>query len=56
MYVFITITILGIIHRPFFIYQRVYETGFCLRFQVDLTQLGPINRASLCLGNLKAER
>jgi hypothetical protein len=37
---------LDIIHRPVYISNNVSEIGFCLRLQVKLTQLGPINRAS----------
>jgi hypothetical protein len=37
------IVFLDIIHRPVFI---VSESGFCLRLQVEPTQLGPIDRAS----------
>jgi hypothetical protein len=29
--------------------RNVSETGFCLRLQVEPTQLGPIDRASPCL-------
>jgi hypothetical protein len=29
--------------------QNVSETGFCLRHQVEPTQLGPFHRASPCL-------
>jgi hypothetical protein len=43
----VTITILDIIHRPFFYLKHdVWETGFCLRLQVERTQLGQIDRAS----------
>jgi hypothetical protein len=36
-----------IIHRPVFIQKhKVSETGFCLRLQVERTQLGPTDRAS----------
>jgi hypothetical protein len=47
------IMLLDFIHRPVFIYKdrpvyfskhNVSETGFCLRFQVKPTQLGPIDR------------
>jgi hypothetical protein len=39
--------ILHIIHRPVYISEHnVSETGFCLRLQVNSTQLGPIHRAS----------
>jgi hypothetical protein len=41
------IMFLDIIHRPVYITKHnVSETGFCLRLQIKLTQLGPINRAS----------
>jgi hypothetical protein len=33
----------------YFIKHDVSETGFCLRLQVDPTQMGPIERASLRL-------
>jgi hypothetical protein len=46
----LTITILDIIHRPvFYLKYDVSVTGFCLHLQVEPTQLGPIDRASLCL-------
>jgi hypothetical protein len=45
-----SITILDIIHRPiFYLEQKVSETGFCLRLQVEPIQLGPIDRAGPCL-------
>jgi hypothetical protein len=45
----ITSTILDINHRPvFYLKQNVSETVFCLRLQVELTQLGPTDRSSLC--------
>jgi hypothetical protein len=45
-----TITILDIIHRPvFYLKHNVSEDGFCSRFQVEATQLGTIDRPSLCL-------
>jgi hypothetical protein len=34
------IKILGITHRPNFIKNDDSETGFCLRFQVEPTQIG----------------
>jgi hypothetical protein len=38
---YITIKILGFIHRPgFYLKHDVSETTFCLRLQVLLTQLG----------------
>jgi hypothetical protein len=46
----ITIAILDIIHRPVFhLKHNVSETGFCLRIQVEHTQLGLIDRPSVCL-------
>jgi hypothetical protein len=49
-YINITIRILDIIHRPvLYLKHDVSETGFCLRLQVEITQVGPIERASLCL-------
>jgi hypothetical protein len=46
------ITILEIIHRPvFYLKHDVSETGFCLSLQVNTTQLGSIDTASLCLRN-----
>jgi hypothetical protein len=44
----ITITILDIIHRPvFYLKQDFSDTGFCLRLQVEPTQMGPTDRATL---------
>jgi hypothetical protein len=41
------IMFLDIIHRPVYIsIHNVSETGFCLRFQVKPTQLGPIDNVS----------
>jgi hypothetical protein len=38
-----TITILDIAHRPvFYLNQEVSEPEFCLRLQVEPTQMGPI--------------
>jgi hypothetical protein len=38
----IATTIRDIIHRPaFYLKHNVWETGFCLRLQVEPTQLGP---------------
>jgi hypothetical protein len=38
------------IHRPvFYLKHDISETGFCLRFQVEPTQLGPVDTASLCV-------
>jgi hypothetical protein len=46
----VTITILYFIHRPVFYFKHnISKTGFCSRLQVELTQLGPMDRASLCL-------
>jgi hypothetical protein len=42
---------LDIIRRPVFILKHVSETGFCLRLQVEPTQLGPIDTASRYLRN-----
>jgi hypothetical protein len=46
----ITITILDIIHHPV-LYRKhgISETGFSLRLQEEPTQVGPLERASLCL-------
>jgi hypothetical protein len=47
-YINISITILDIILRPvFYLKHDVLETGFCLRLQVEPTQLGLRDRASL---------
>jgi hypothetical protein len=49
-YINITITILGIIHRPvFYLKCNVMETGFSLRPEVEPSQLGSIDRAILFL-------
>jgi hypothetical protein len=49
-YINITITILDIFHhRVFHIKHNVSETGFCLRLQVEATQLGPVQRQRLAL-------
>jgi hypothetical protein len=49
-YINIAINILDIIHRPiFYLKYDVSEAGFCLRIQVETTQLGPTNRGTLCL-------
>jgi hypothetical protein len=45
----INIMFLNIIHRHVYISKHVSETGFCLRLQVEPTQLGPIDRTSPCL-------
>jgi hypothetical protein len=46
----ITITVFDIIHRQVFYLQHdVSETEFCLHLHVEPTQLGPRDRAGLCL-------
>jgi hypothetical protein len=46
----ITITILDIIHRPVFcLKHNVSETGFCLRLQLQPTQVVPTDRARFYL-------
>jgi hypothetical protein len=45
----ITFIIMDIIHRPAFHLKYFSETGFCLRLQVEYTQVGPIDRISPCL-------
>jgi hypothetical protein len=46
----ITFKILGIVHRPvFYLKHDVSETEIRLSLQVERTQLGPIDRVSLCL-------
>jgi hypothetical protein len=51
--IYITIKILDIIHRPVFcLKHNISETEFCLRLQVEPTQLCPIDRASLYLHHL----
>jgi hypothetical protein len=48
-YINVTITFLDSIHRPvFYLKHDVSEIGFCLRLQVEPTELGQIDRASLC--------
>jgi hypothetical protein len=43
-----TVTALDIIHSPvFYLKHDVSEAGFCLRFQVEPTQFGPLDSASL---------
>jgi hypothetical protein len=43
-------TIPDIIYRPLFYLKHGFsETGFCPRLQVEPTQLGLTDRASLCL-------
>jgi hypothetical protein len=46
----ITITILDIIHHYVIFYKKyeASENGFCLGFQVDPTQVGPREGASVC--------
>jgi hypothetical protein len=49
----IIIMFLDNLHRPvLFKTHNVSETGFCLRLQVESTQLGPIDRASPSLRTL----
>jgi hypothetical protein len=49
-YINITITILDIIHRPvFYLKDNVSETGFSFRPQVEPTNLGPKDGATLRL-------
>jgi hypothetical protein len=46
MVCYTTITILDIIRCPaFYLKHNVSETVFCLRIQVEPTQMGPIKRA-----------
>jgi hypothetical protein len=41
---------MDIIHCPvFYLKHDVSETEFCLRLHVEYTQLGPTDRASICL-------
>jgi hypothetical protein len=43
----IFLIVLDVIHRPVFYLKRdISESKFCLRFQVETTQVGPIDRAS----------
>jgi hypothetical protein len=45
-----TITTLDIIHGPvFYLKHGISETGFCLRLQVELSQVGQTDRASIRL-------
>jgi hypothetical protein len=47
---FLIITILDIIrYLPFYLKHSIWENEFCLQLQVELTQLGPINRNILIL-------
>jgi hypothetical protein len=46
----LTITILDIIHPRLLLKNKVLETGFCLRFHVEPTQLGPIGFISVVGG------
>jgi hypothetical protein len=48
-YINITIKFWTLFIVLYFIQNSDSETGFCLRLQVKHTQLGPIDRASLCL-------
>jgi hypothetical protein len=49
-YVNKTIIILDTINRPiFYLKHNVSEIGFSSRLRVELTQLSPTNRVSLCL-------
>jgi hypothetical protein len=49
-YINITITILDNIQCPAsYLKYDFSETAFCLRLQVEPTQLGPVDIASLCL-------
>jgi hypothetical protein len=51
-YINITIVILDIIRRnTFYLIYNFSGTEICLRFQVDSTQLGSIDRGSLCVEN-----
>jgi hypothetical protein len=43
LHIDITIAILDIIHRPVFYMKHISETTFCIRLQVEHTQLGPTN-------------
>jgi hypothetical protein len=46
----ITVTILDVIRRlVWYLKYGVSDIEFCLRLQLKLTQVGPIERASLCL-------
>jgi hypothetical protein len=36
-------------HSDFYLKQKVSETAFFLRLQVEPTQLGSIDKASVCL-------
>jgi hypothetical protein len=41
---------LNIIHCPvFYLKHDVSDTVFCLRLQVENSQIGPVERANLCL-------
>jgi hypothetical protein len=49
------ITILDIIHRPvLYLNHDISETGFCLRLQVEPTDMGQIDAASLVSGEVEA--
>jgi hypothetical protein len=52
-YINITITILNIMHRPvFYLKDEISGTEFCLRLQVESTQLDPVDRSVLPLSSL----
>jgi hypothetical protein len=44
-----TTTILHVIRFPVFYLNHVSETGFCLRPEVEHTQVGPTERDCICL-------
>jgi hypothetical protein len=48
-WLFVTITVLSIIHSLVFYLKYILGTGFCLILQVEPPQVGPTERASLCL-------
>jgi hypothetical protein len=49
-YISITITVLDIIHLSVcYLEHNVLKTGVCVCLQLELTQVSPVNRASLCL-------
>jgi hypothetical protein len=49
--VYYSTAVLDIIHHPAFYLKKnsILETGFYLHLQMEPTQMGPIERASLCL-------
>jgi hypothetical protein len=50
LYVNLTITLLGIIHRPVcYLGHNISKTRFCPRILVEPTQLGPTDKAIICL-------